>query len=80
MTTALPPTVSGEPVARRMYVKERDLDPDEPGGIGYTQGCPGCRAVIRGTTHAIGHNEKCRRRVKEKIIQGDPENASVKAT
>ena len=73
MATVLPPTVSGEPVVRRMYVKKRDLDPDEPGGIGYTIGCPGCKAIIKGTTYAIGQSEDCRRRVKEKISQADPE-------
>ena len=68
MATVLPPTVSGEPVVRRMYVKKRDLDPDEPGGIGYTEGCPGCEAVIEGTPYAIGHIEDCRPRVRGKLV------------
>lgn len=65
-TTVLPPAMSG------------DLDPDEPGGIGYTGGRPGCKALIKGTT-ATGHNDDCRRRVGEKISQCDPGNARVKA-
>ena len=64
-TTVLPPTMYGEPVVRGMYVKEKDLGPDD-GGTGYTGGCPGCKVLIKGTT-ATGHSGECRRMVKEKI-------------
>ena len=56
-----------------------DVDPDEPGGISYTEGCPGCRAPAKGTTYAIGHNEDCRRRVNGKVSQSVPGVARVRA-
>ena len=60
-----------------MYVKKKDLGPDD-GGIGYTAGCPGCKALIKGTA-ATGHSGDCRRRVKEKISKSTSGDARVKA-
>ena len=34
--------------------------------FGYTTGCPGCRAVNRGTT-AANHSEECRSRIAEEL-------------
>ena len=68
MTPMLPPTVSGEPGVRRMYVKQADVDPAED-GIGYTEGCVGCVVLMKGKVYAVVHNEDCRMRVKENIGQ-----------
>ena len=56
MTPMLPPTVSGEPQVRRMYVKKADVDPAEEHGIGYTEGCPGCKALMKGSAYGVGHS------------------------
>ena len=67
--TAQPPR-SSEDVklrgVRQFYVKPYDLDPED-GGIGYTDGCPGCKAIIYGTasSNPRAHSNKCRRRVIE---------------
>ena len=62
-----------------MYVKKADVDPAED-GIGYTEGCPGCKALMKGTDYAVGHNEGCRRRVREKVGQSHAGVARVKAS
>ena len=46
--------------------------------VGFTIGCPGCRAVNRGQP-AVNHNEECRRRIEgmlreegnEKVLRSD---------
>ena len=50
VTTPLPPTMMEEPMGkavRRLYVKLSDLDPS-CGGIGFTEGCKGCKSIISG--------------------------------
>ena len=40
--------------------------------LGFTTGCPGCRAVNRNMP-AVSHNEECRRRIEEQLRnQKDP--------
>ncbi len=39
---------------------------DEMEKFGYTAGCPGCRAVNRGTS-AMNHSEECRKRIAEEL-------------
>ena len=46
---------------RRFRIKKDDLE-----SYGYTAGCPGCRAVNRGTA-AQNHTEECRRRISDKL-------------
>ena len=51
-STPLPPRSPQDPKirdVRQFYVKQYDLDPDD-GGIGYTDGCPGCRSIMYGAT------------------------------
>ena len=70
MTPMLPPTVFGDPHVRRIHVKkEADLDPAEELGIGYTEGCPGCKALMKGSDYAVGYNEGCKRRVRERLAR-----------
>ena len=57
-------------------MKTTDLDPSG-GGIGFTEGCPGCRALVMGTKRT-GHDEKCRLRVMESISQNTSGEARVK--
>ena len=38
--------------------------------FGFTEGCPGCRAIISGTV-ARGHHEACRRRMQEALAGDD---------
>jgi hypothetical protein len=47
---------------RQFYVKPYDLNPDD-GGIGYTDGCPGCKSIVYGTEPRQAHSNKCRHRV-----------------
>ena len=46
---------------RRFRIRKDDLEK-----FGYTAGCPGCRAVNRGTT-AANHTEECRSRIAEEL-------------
>ena len=40
--------------------------------LGFTVGCPGCRAVNRNLP-AVNHNEECRRRIEDQLRnEGDP--------
>ena len=56
-------TVTGKSdfVRRRLRIKKDDLEK-----FGYTTGCPGCRAVNRGTT-AASHSEECRSRIAAEL-------------
>jgi hypothetical protein len=56
-------TVTGKSdfVRRRFRIKKDDLEK-----FGYTTGCPGCRAVNRGTT-AANHSEECRSRIAAEL-------------
>ena len=52
-----------EPVPRQVYIRKEDLET-----LGYTEGCPGCKSILRGTArqaHSIG----CRKRI-EKELEG----------
>ena len=55
-------TVKGKSDYTRRRFRKRKDDLEK---FGYTAGCPGCRAVNRGTT-AANHSEECRRRIAEK--------------
>ena len=61
----LPPRMLNEPIKdlRGFYVKIPDLDP-AAGGIGFTDGCKGCKAIIHGKSR-VGHDNHCRHRVVE---------------
>jgi len=74
--TPLPPRSAEEPKlrdVRQFYVKPYDLDPAD-GGIGYTDGCKGCKAIVYGTART-GHANHCRHRV----IKTAATNADVAA-
>ena len=63
-STPLPPRTIEEPYMREIrqfYVHQPDVDP-AGGGIGFTDGCKGCRAIVFGTTRT-GHDNHCRHRV-----------------
>ena len=63
-STPLPPRTIEEPSMRdirQFYVHQPDVDP-AGGGIGFTDGCKGCRAIVFGTTRT-GHDNHCRHRV-----------------
>ena len=65
VTTQLPPRSAEDPKlksVRSFYVKPYDLDPSD-GGIGYTDGCPGCQSIIYGRYPRQAHSTKCRHRV-----------------
>ena len=62
----LPPRILEEPClkdVRQFYVKKPDVDPAR-GGIGFTDGCKCCRAIIYGKPR-VGHDSSCRHRVIE---------------
>ena len=72
----LPPRSAEDPKlrdVRQFYVKPYDLDP-AGGGIGYTDGCKGCRAIVFGTART-SHDNHCRHRV----IKSAATNADVVA-
>ena len=48
-------------VPRRAYIKQEDLDKH-----GYSMKCPGCLAILRGTSRQ-GHSEGCRNRIEEEM-------------
>ena len=64
VTTQLPPRVQEEPSKdlRGFYVKTTDLDPAVQGGIRFTAGCKGCKAIMFGGK-TVGHEAHCRHRV-----------------
>ena len=69
-TTQLPPRSMDEPTLkniRQFYVKTYDLNPAE-GGIGYTDGCNGCKDIVFGDLPRRAHNNKCRRRIMESAV------------
>ena len=43
---------------------------------GYSSGCKGCRALLKGTSRQ-GHSEECRRRM-ERAMEGDPRVTAAK--
>ena len=66
MVVDVPPSVTAEMkdapathllAPNNFYVRKHDLE-----AYGYTQGCPGCRSVLRGGTRQ-GHNESSRQRI-----------------
>ena len=72
----MPPRSSEDPKlrdVRQFYVKPYDLDPAD-GGIGYTDGCKGCKAIVYGTERQA-HSNHCRHRV----IKTAATNADVAA-
>ena len=54
-----------EAVPRRMYISKDDVEIH-----GYTQRCPGCVAILRGTANQT-HNEGCRKRLEEAMSGTD---------
>ena len=51
-----------EAVPRSVFITKDDLEEN-----GYTVGCPGCKAILRGTTRQL-HSKACRKRLEE-ILQ-----------
>ena len=52
---------SRQVIPRRFHITTSDLEE-----LGYTMGCPGCNAKLRGTTQQK-HSESCRKRIEEKL-------------
>ena len=52
-------------VPHRIMIKKEDLEK-----YGYSAGCPGCKAILRGTARQ-GHSEACRSRI-ETELRNDP--------
>ena len=48
-----------EAIPRKVFITRADLEEN-----GYTVGCPGCKAILRGTTRQL-HSKECRRRLEE---------------
>ena len=79
--TSLPPRSAEDPKirdVRRFYVKPYDLDP-VAGGIGFTDGCKGCRAIMFGAAKAA-HENHCRHRVIKSAATDADVAARVKQT
>lgn len=57
--------VQGETQVRRMRLKKEDYEPH-----GYTTGCPGCRALLRGVAPQT-HSEPCRRRMEDILKESE---------
>ena len=51
-----------EAIPRSVFITKDDLEEN-----GYTVGCPGCKAILRGTTRQL-HSKACRKRLEE-ILQ-----------
>ena len=62
---ARPPAEEEEVVPRRLYIKAQDVEEH-----GYTAGCKGCVAVLRGG-RGVPHSEACRKRLTELIAKSD---------
>ena len=54
-----------EAVPRRMYISKDDVEIH-----GYTQRCPGCVAILRGTANQA-HSVGCRKRLEEAMSGTD---------
>ena len=60
------PSSIGEPrpeIKRRARISRSDVI-----RVGYTIGCPGCRAISRGEKEAQNHTEECRARIEKALI------------
>ena len=80
----LPPIMTEEPAAkkvRQFYVKKADVYPAKK-GICFTQGCPGCVAMINWMPgyRSVPHIEGCRPRLMERATTDSSIAARVKAT
>ena len=56
-------------VPHRIMIKKEDLEK-----YGYSAGCPGCKAILRGTARQ-GHSEACRSRIEDRV-EGRPKDES----
>ena len=76
----LPPIIMEEPVEkiRNFYVTAKDVDPRHS-GVGFTEGCKGCRAIVNGKT-PVAHSHDCRLRVMEQAPNNDKIAARLKRT
>ena len=54
-----------EAVPRRVYLQRGDFEKH-----GYTQRCPGCVSILKGTTRQA-HSEACRRRMEDLMKDTD---------
>ena len=65
MVSPLPPIITEEPIERIriFYVTAKDVDPNS-GGLGFTDGCKGCRAIIN-RRNPVAHSPECRLKVME---------------
>ena len=69
-----------EPVERirNFYVTAKDVGP-KFNGVGFTEGCKGCRAIVNGKS-PVAHSHDCRLRVMEQAPNNDKIAAMVKRT
>ena len=76
----LPPIIMEEPVEkiRRFYVTAKDVDPKHQ-GVGFTEGCKGCRAIVNGKP-AVAHSDDCRLRVMAEAPNNDKIAVRLKRT
>ena len=74
----LPPIIMEEPVEkiRNFFVTAKDVDP-RFSGVGFTEGCKGCRAIVNGKT-PVAHSRDCRLRVMEQAPKNDKIAARLK--
>lgn len=66
------PVVS-EPTPRRLYVRTKDVEKHGP-----SEGCPGCRALLRGGKTQT-HSETCRKRIAKALEDGGEAEVRLKA-
>ena len=80
MVSPLPPIITEEPIERirNFYVTAEDVDPNS-GGLGFTDGCKGCRAIINGK-NPVARSPECRLKVMEQAPNNDKIAARVKRT
>ena len=74
----LPPIIMEEPVEkiRNFYVTAKDVAPSRM-GVGFTDGCKGCRAIVNGK-NPVAHSDDCRLRVMAEAPNNDKIAARVK--
>ena len=74
----LPPIIMEEPIVatRSFYVTAKDVDP-KYNGIGFTEGCKGCQAIVNGKS-PVAHSKECRLRLMEQAPNNEKIAARVK--
>ena len=76
----LPLIVTEEPIERirNFYVTSKDVDHNS-GGLVFTDGCKGCRAIIN-NKNPVAHSPECRLKVMEQAPNNEKIAARVKRT